>query len=154
LSPDPAAARPDLPDRVAHSWDELHEVVAALDDPQLAAPGPDGWSVKDHLVHLARWEEYLLARLDGRDGIAEWGLDPSREWDADSVNAVLQPRDAGVSPAAARARLAGTHARVLERLRTLDQADLERQLPLIEGNTCGHYDEHREWIRALATAVG
>ena len=52
--------------RVARS--ELDLTVAGLDEAALAAPGPEGWSVKDHLAHLAAWARKVLANMDGRTG--------------------------------------------------------------------------------------
>lgn len=145
-------ARAALLDRVDRSWNELVATVDALDERQLTAPGPDGWSVKDHLSHLTRWEEYLLARLDGRDGRPELGLESGQEGGEDEINAALQRSDAGRPLEEVRRRLTETHARVAARLETLEAADLEQRLPVIEGNTSGHFAEHTGWIRALTKA--
>lgn len=139
-----------LDERIRRSWDELQEAVGALDDGLLTAPGPEGWSVKDHLAHVARWEEYLVAALEGRDPAAALGLTGGQ--DADVENAILHARDAGLSPEEVRRMLADMHAAVVERLRTLDDADLQRHLGLIEGDTWEHFDEHRGWIGGLRAA--
>lgn len=138
-----------LLERIERSWDALQDAVEDLDERQLTEPGPEGWSVKDHLAHLVRWEEYLLAALDGRSGLAALGLDDGQERDENAINAVLHLRDAGRPPAEVRRLLADTHDRVLARVRALDDAELERRAGLIEGNSLGHFDEHREWIGAL-----
>jgi uncharacterized protein (TIGR03083 family) len=136
-----------LDERIRRSWDELQAAVASLDDAQLAAPGAEGWSIKDHLAHLAHWEEYLLASLDGSDPLAALGL-PADQAD-DTINAALQERDAGMRSAEVRSLLADTHARLLARLATLDDEALQQSLGSIEGNTREHFDEHRDWIRGL-----
>src|SRR5262252_9169209 len=141
---DSAAVRAELIDRVQRSWDELHAAVDGLDDRQLDATGPDGgWSVKDHLVHLERWEAYLLAELGGRDGRPELGLAEGAESPGtDAINDAIQRRHADTPVAEVRRQMNDTHARVTELLRTLDTAVLERQLKRIVGNTHEHVDEH------------
>jgi len=142
-----ATTRSTLIDRVNRSWADLQATLERLNERQLTAPGPEGWAIKDHLAHLARWEEYVLAVMDGSDGHAALGLEPGQE---DDENAVLQRRDAGLSVAEVRTLLVDVHARVLARLETLDEAVLERHLGPIEGNTYEHFDEHAGWIRELA----
>jgi hypothetical protein len=39
----------------AHS--RVREAIAGLKDDEASAPGPDGWSIKDHLTHLTLWHE-------------------------------------------------------------------------------------------------
>lgn len=143
---DAATTRSTLIDRVNRSWADLQATLERLDERQLTAPGPEGWAVKDHLAHLARWEEYVLAVMDGSDGYDVLGLEPGQE---DDENAVLQRRDAGLSLAEVRSLLAGAHARVLAHLETLGEAVLEQHLRKIEGNTHEHLDEHAAWIREL-----
>ena len=143
------AVRAELIDRVQRSWDELRAAVDGLDDRQLATAGPDGWSVKDHLVHVERWEAYLLAELEGRDGRPELGVAEGQEPDTDAINQGLQRRHAGTPAGEVRRQLADTHARVTALLRTLEAGELRRRQRWIAGNTHEHYDEHRGWIHSL-----
>jgi uncharacterized damage-inducible protein DinB len=152
---DAAAARTALLDRVQREWDALREIVGGLDERQLSAPaGPDGWAIKDHLGHLAHWEEYLLSVLEGRDPLVALGLPADQEQQEDAVNLALQRRDAG-RPAGELSRLlAETHARVVARLEALDDVELERRRKVIGGNTDEHFAEHRAWIRELLGTAG
>ncbi len=147
------AGRAALLDRVQRSWDELLATVEGLDERQVTAPSSDRWSVKDHLAHLTRWEEHLLAVLDGRDGRAELGLEDGQDGDTDAVNDALQRLDAGRSPEEVRRRLGETHARVVARLEDLGPADLEQWRAKIDGDTHEHYAEHAAWIRALTPGL-
>ena len=61
--PDEAMGRTELLDRIERSWVAFQATVNGLDDGQLGTTGPDGWTVKDHLVHVERWEAYMLAEL-------------------------------------------------------------------------------------------
>jgi hypothetical protein len=146
--------RTELIDRVNRSWDDLRATVDGLDDRRLGAAGRDGWSVKDHLIHLERWEAYLLAELEGRSGRAELGVAEDEENpQADAINQALQVRHASMPAEEVRRRLEDTHARALALLRTVDAAELERRLAWIAGNTHQHFDEHRGWIRSLEAAT-
>ena len=147
--PDMPDARTALLDRVDRSFDDLRAIVDSLDDERLSAPGPEGWSVKDHLAHLVRWDDYLLAVLDGRDGRAELGLAAGEERDTDDINGALHQADAAEPAAEVRRRLVETHGRLTARLRAVDDALLQRRIRVIEGNTHHHYAEHAGWIRSL-----
>jgi hypothetical protein len=150
---DIAAVRTGLIDRVQRSWDELRATVAGLDDEQLSAAGPDGWSVKDHLVHVERWEAYLLAELEGRSGRPELGVEEEgKAPETDVINDALRARHASMPAGEVRQRLADTHTRVTALLATLDDAVLQKRLKWIAGNTNEHFDEHAGWIRS-ATAT-
>jgi uncharacterized damage-inducible protein DinB len=153
VTSDAAAVRAEVLDRLERSWRELAAAQSDLDEARLTATGPDGWSVKDHLTHLARWEEYLLAVLEGGDGRAALGVSEDEEGNEDLINGRLQRRDAGMSLAEARQLLRETHDRVFALLRTLDGSDLISHRRHIEGNTSGHYEQHAGWIRELPRTV-
>lgn len=149
---DDAAVRTELIDRVRRSWEGLRATVDGLDDTRLGAPGADGWSVKDHLVHVERWEAYLLAELEGRGGRPELGVAADETPDTDAINERLRGTHADVPAAEARRRLAETHERVVALLDTVDVATIRGRQAWIAGNTYEHYDEHEGWIRAHAAA--
>jgi hypothetical protein len=151
---DSAAVRAELIDHVQRSWDQLRATVDGLDDRQLDATGPDGgWSVKDHLVHLERWEAYLLTELEGRDGRPELGLAEGAESPGtDAINDGLQRQHAGTPAGEVRRTLANTHARAIEVLGTLDAGELEERLAWIAGNTHEHFDEHAGLIRSMVVS--
>jgi hypothetical protein len=144
-----AVARADLLERIHRSWDALQDIVGSLDERQISAPGPETWSVKDHLSHLARWEEATLDRLEGRDPRVGLGIDDGEAREEDAINAKLQRRDAGLSAPEVQDLLAQVHARLIARVGSLDAAALERWIENIEGNTHEHFDQHLGWIRGL-----
>lgn len=154
--------------RIDRSWSALQETIGQMNDRQLVAPGPEGWSIKDHLAHVADWEEVLLALLDGRDPYASLAEVPES---TDALNAVLRQRRADQPAAEVRQLLEETHRRTVTRLGELGEAALakpyaayqpgstrpDRDRPIrgwVLGNTAEHFDEHRAWIQALATPDG
>ena len=85
--------------RIANGWATLNQRIAPLSSAQLTAPGPDdGWSVKDHLAHLATWEGMLIALLEGKPIHSAFGLSRA-EYDAlestDALNAVIAGQNSG-----------------------------------------------------------
>ena len=155
----------ELLERIGRSWDGLQGAVGGLDDERLAAPGPDGWSIKDHLAHVAAWEAYLLGVLDGADSRAALGIEAAS--DTDEENEIIRRRYAAMPAAEVRRLLADTHARTVRRIEALGDRGLsmpfthyqpgttrkDRDSPIagwVGGNTCEHYEEHRSWILALA----
>jgi hypothetical protein len=144
-----AAARAALLDRIRRSWDTLQSAVDSLDERRISEPGPENWSIKDHLAHIAHWEQATLDTIEGRDQRGALGVAEGEEPTEDEVNAVLQERDARLSAAEVRALLATTHASLVARVETVDAPTFERWRAKIEGNTHQHFDEHLEWIRGL-----
>lgn len=155
----------DLMRRVHDAWATLERTIAALPDHRLTRPGPDGgWSIKDHLDHLAAWERILLARLRGqpeREHEAT-GLDPEvyDAADLDEINQSIHHRQGQRTLAQSLDDFRATHLRLtahLEGLKWKDLSDQERtgapELPLLGttvGNTYDHYAEHLATIQELA----
>lgn len=159
--------------RIRESRAALERTVDRLSEAQLTTPGSDGWSVKDHLAHVAAWEESLLALLEGRDRNVAIGIDPttsaSSDSDVDAINAIVQRRSRERSLADVLATFHDSHARILTALDRLSDADLLRPyshyqpnvqphdprpvIGWIDGNTWDHYDEHSTWIGRLIESL-
>ncbi|HEU5328143.1 MAG TPA: DinB family protein [Thermomicrobiales bacterium] len=159
--------------RIKHAYGAVEQAANGLSDEQLTAPGPDGgWSIKDHLAHLAVWRHSLIALLEGADRKAAIGLDqqPAGETansdDIDDVNAILYQRNHDRAPADVQADFRQAQERVLAILGGMSDADLEKPyshyqpdaentsddpvVGWIVGNTYGHDEEHLATIQALA----
>ena len=48
----------------------LENTLRLLSDEQMTKPGPSGWSIKDHLAHLAVWEMGIAELLRRRPRFA------------------------------------------------------------------------------------
>lgn len=157
--------RADLLQRIHTSRAALDQTIAGLSEQQLATPGPDGgWSVKDHLAHLAAWERKLLAIIQGQPGYVGLQVDPAtyEHSDIDELNAILHERFRALSPAAALAASRQSYEQLMAAIGRLSAADLgapyapgdpddhRRIFDGIVDNTYAHYDEHCAAIEAIA----
>ncbi len=166
--------------RLNPSRARLETFVGALSPTKLTTPfGNDGWTVKDHLCHIATWEGGIAALLSGGSRAIAMGLSEeafAKAKDADAVNAPIYAdwRDRTLPDALDFFALA--HANLLAALAKMVDSDLllpyghydrpsaspvadepseatdGSKKPIvgwIAGNTFGHFDEHMEWMAAL-----
>ena len=154
--------------RIGRGWDDLQAYIATLSREQLTGPADAaGWTVKDHLIHLAAWEDGIAAMLGGESRLAAMGIDQATwERGTDAVNAAIYARNRDLPLEAALEHCRQVHRRLLDRIGAMDDADLLRPyshyqpeaassqpiLAWIVGNSFGHYAEHRPWIEALVGA--
>ena len=153
----------EIVDRVERGWHELESLVAGLDDEGLSLHrAPDGWAVKDHLVHVAAWEHWLLALFEHREKLAAMGAGTANR-DVDGVNQVVYENHRDDSAQDARRYFREAHERLMAVLRGRSTADFEKPyatffnpgeekneqpvLVAVAGNTYDHYAEHVQWIK-------
>jgi hypothetical protein len=161
----------ELLSRVDRSWETLEDTVGRLTPAQLTdLRDPAGWAVKDHLMHLAAWENAFLSRFAGRPAHEALGLDEATlALDEDAVNGAIFERHRHRSLAevldavraghrAARACLAALGDRavagtVADMLPPVAGGDGDPAASWIGGNTWEHYEAHHRWIRELVERV-
>ncbi len=118
----------EVTDRMDQSRAELEAVLSGLSEAAMSRPGPDGWSIKDQLAHLAQWETGMEALLRKDDRLAAMGVD-RETWesdDTDAVNAVLHRQIADLTTAEALTRFRESRERMKSTLRRLDDDELYR----------------------------
>jgi hypothetical protein len=151
---------------IEKSWTELGSLVDSLGPSRLGITGADGWAVKDHLIHIAAWEHYLIALLEGADRHQAMGVGSDFD-ETDAINAAAWAMHRNKTPEEALDFFHQAHARMLKLLRTMsdddlrlpynhyqpseprDSADNRPALDWVAGNTYEHYAEHIDWIRAI-----
>ena len=170
MTDQPPAAYPTTMDELhavlARSRENVLAVVEPLTDDRIARLGPEGWSPKDHLAHLAVWERWATGILTGQDKAATLGVPPESlaTDDFDQANEVIRARWADTPRAEVMAMLAASRQRLLATLAGLTYEDLMRPYahyqpgspditdPVaywVAGNSYQHDDEHRPWIEGL-----
>jgi hypothetical protein len=149
------------------AFDELEALIQTVDDERLSRPGPSGWAVKDHLAHLAAWQQGIVALLQRRPRFAAMGVDTGgqQELTTDEINAVIHSKNSGLSAAEAKEKLREAHTQMAQQIESMSNDELytphkeflpggeegpeEPVLLWIVGNASGHYQEHIEYIRDL-----
>jgi hypothetical protein len=158
----------ELVERIQRSWAVLEQTFGRLSEAQMIAIGPDGWSIKDHLAHVATWEESLTAILQSRPRHLALGVDERTYLEAgeDELNASIYEYNKQRPLAEVLGQFQGAHRRMLVTLQALTDADLlktysdflpeepgeDSGTPMLmrtPGSTYEHYDDHRVWITAL-----
>lgn len=158
----------DLIEQIHDGWQELQEFVDGLTVEQLNGPMDSaGWTIKDHLMHLAVWESGILALINRENRSAFMGIDDDI-WDSgdyDEINEVIHQRYQDKSVDEVLLSLRIVHESLLHRLATLSDDDLSQSYqhfqphkerasldPVYEwiaGNTYEHYAEHIPWMIAI-----
>jgi hypothetical protein len=149
-------------------WRALHAHLARLTVQQMTSVyDPEGWAVKDHLAHLAAWEESILVLF--QDKPRHQGLGVAEELYAsgsfDAVNAAIYEQRKALPLDQVLSRLQDTHDQLLALVQPLSDDDLNRPASsyfrnlspeerrrladLVRENTAEHYAEHLDWIEAL-----
>jgi hypothetical protein len=156
--------------RIAEGWAVLHQRIAPLSPAQLTTPGPDGgWSVKDHLAHLATWEGMLVALVEGKPIHTAFGTSRA-EYAAlestDALNAVIAGQHRDESLEEVLQQQEETHAQVVAKIGALADEDLSKPITFFQpddpdgpderpvlvkiiGDTYEHYAEHLPWIEVI-----
>ncbi|MDX1995242.1 MAG: ClbS/DfsB family four-helix bundle protein [bacterium] len=161
-----ALTKANLQRRMALGWDEFQAYLASLSETQLTQPtDAAGWTVKDHLIHLATWENGALHLLDGKPQRETMDI-PADIWTQgdDAINAVIHKRTHDLPLEDVLRTLNETHARMLQKLEATPeealllplrhyQPDSTEERPVIWwiiGNTMMHWGDHLPWMKAIS----
>lgn len=166
----------DLLARIDAAHAELDSALVSIPPDQLASlRDAEGWTVADHLGHLAAWERSMLALFSGRPRHEGLGIDREtyEAGDVDAINAAVRASTAGRAPDAAIADLERTHAELMTKVATMSDDDLRQPYrhflpdepdsgfgndsddPILWrlcGNTADHFVEHCADLLAMRPA--
>jgi len=125
------------------------EMLAAIDGlgpEQMTERSLDGWSVKDHLAHVALWDDLRaseVARISaGHD--SAWRM---TEAHADAYNAMAHDLRQGLSPEQVRWELATSGQRLLDAISAATARGLDASLYGDVALRSTHEAEHTGWIK-------
>ncbi len=161
------ARRDELLGQIDTGWQELNRYLNSLSDADFTLHSDAaGWTVKDHVIHLAAWEDGVWAMLAGRSRYEQMGVDKAI-WDGhdvDQINDAIYQRHKDLSLADVRKQSNAVHVRFVGAIYTLSDEDLQKPYshyqpeyadwedPVIKwiiANSYSHYREHLPWITAI-----
>jgi uncharacterized damage-inducible protein DinB len=127
--------------------DALLAAIDGLSDDLLTEPSLDGWSVKDHLAHLAMWDDIRageIARISAGQSPA-WP--PIDEEQTNDFNAFIHGLREGLSLAQVRWELETSRQRVLDAITAATERGLNGSLYGEAGLRSTHEATHTQWIK-------
>jgi len=126
--------------------------INALSETQLCERSIDGWSVKDHLAHLAQWHELRWLDLTRLAAGYESAVNSTPEQD-ETFNAMTVEWRAGLSWQQTLWDWQTSRGRVLDTLRALSAEELALVLRDDWPLRTGHEDEHAGYIRKWRDSI-
>ena len=127
---------------------ETLAAIEGLSDELMSEPSLDGWSVKDHLAHVALWDEIRASEVEriSAGHASAWRM--SAEQEQENVYSGLGHalrRD--LSVAQVKWELAATHRRLLEAIGAATERGLDGSLYGEAGLRSTHEGAHAGWIK-------
>lgn len=126
--------------------EELLSAIDGLSDDLLTEPSIDGWSVKDHLTHLAVWDEIRAAevvRISAGHNSA-WRMTGEQ---GDAYNALAHDVRRGLSLAQVRWELETSRQRLLDAISSATPRGLDASLYGEAGLLSQHEAQHSGWVK-------
>jgi hypothetical protein len=169
----PITTKAQLNEDINRSWTELNHMLDHLSEDQLTnLHDPQGWSVKDHISHMAAWERSAVYFLEGKPRHEGVGVPEDLYMNAseDDINASVRDQKKHLSLDQARAELNDIHNQLLNLLAPMSDTDLHLSynhfLPdepgnndsrpaydVIYSNSANHFAEHAAWIKSLVASA-
>src|SRR5919198_5597576 len=126
--------------------EELLSAIDGLSDEWMTEPALDGWSVKDHLAHLALWDDIRASEVvrisAGHD--SAWRMTDEQE---EAFNALGQALRRALSLDQVRWELATSRQRLLDAISSATPRGLDGSLYGEAGLRSSHEAVHAGWIK-------
>jgi hypothetical protein len=169
MSDQQVTTKAELLAEIEHAWTTLNEALDHLTEAQMSVPqDAQGWTVKDHLIHLTFWERSVIFFLQGQPRHQGLGVEETLylQGNDNEINAAIYRQHKDLSVSETLAQFRSTHQQLLKALQPLTDADLQKPyshylpeepgegegpaaLNVIYGNSAHHFAEHLPWITAL-----
>lgn len=166
-------AKAELLADIERAWVALNATLDQLTEVQMTTiTDPQGWTVKDHIIHMAAWERSVVFFLQGQPRHAGLGVDEALYLNGsdDEINAAIFRQRKDLPLSAALTQFRDVHQQLLNLLQSLTDTDLRKPyrqyLPdepgegdgplainVIGSNSAEHFTEHLAWMEALVGRV-
>lgn len=126
--------------------EEMLAAIAGLSDDRMTERTLDGWSVKDHLVHLAFWDELRAAEVEriAAGHASVWRLSGEQD---EALNALVHEARTRLTLEQVVWEVAASRQRLLNAIAAATERGLDASLYGEAGLNSGHEAEHTGWIR-------
>jgi uncharacterized damage-inducible protein DinB len=125
--------------------EDLLAAIEGLSDDLMADPSLDGWSVKDHIAHIALWDDLRVSEVVRISAGYESAWRMTADQDA-AYNAVAHSLRLALSLEQARWELATSRQRLLEAISSAPPRGLDASLYGEAGLRSTHEAKHTAWI--------
>jgi uncharacterized damage-inducible protein DinB len=138
----------DREDLLRHYRESRIKMLAAIDgltDEQMSEPSIDGWAVKDHLAHLALWDDIRAAEVERISAGFEstWKMTEHQDEEHNAAGYELRR---SLSAAQARWELEQSRRRLLDAITAATPDALDQSRYGAAGLRSQHEDQHSGWI--------
>ena len=173
MSDRPVTTKAELLVEIEHAWTILNAALDRLTEAQMSvSQDAQGWTVKDHLIHLTFWERSVIFFLQGQPRHQGLGVEEALylKGGDDEINAAIYQQHKDLSVSETLAQFRSTHQQLLKVLQPLTDSDLQKlyrhylpeepgegdgppALNVIYGNSAHHFAEHLPWITAIVEGI-
>jgi hypothetical protein len=146
----------DRQDLLAHYNESRKKLLAAIDglnDDQLSEPSIDGWAVKDHLAHIALWDDIRAAEVERISAGFESAWKMTEQQD-DAHNDTGYELRRSLSAAQARWELETSRRKLMDAIAAAPPEALDPSRYGAAGLRSGHEDQHVEWLQRWRNEKG
>lgn len=125
---------------------DMLDAIEGLSDEAMVDRSIDGWSVKDHLAHLALWDDIRASEVERISAgyASAWRLDGAQD---EAINAVSYAARANLSLDQVRWEFQQSHERLIRALENITERACDPDLYGEAGLTSTHLAQHAGWIR-------
>jgi uncharacterized damage-inducible protein DinB len=126
--------------------EQLLAAIRSLNREAITEPSLDGWSVKDHLAHIALWDDVRATEVERISAGYESAWRMEHDQDA-SFSALGHSLRLALSLDQVRWELATSHTRLLDSIAHATARGLDPSLYGEAGLRSSHESAHAGWIR-------
>lgn len=125
--------------------EELHSAIRGVADELMTEPSLDGWSVKDHLAHIALWDDLRAGEVTRISAGHESAWRMTGDQDA-ALNGVAHSLRQALSLAQVRWELETSRQRLIDAISAAPARGLDGSLYGEAGLRSSHEASHAGWI--------
>jgi len=149
------------------SWEDLLSFLHAVSPTHASTRDDNGWTVKDHVTHMAVWEDSVAVLFRGGLRHEALGIDETfyTASSFDEINEVIKEGFKAVPLTQAIRQLEQVHRELMTGVKALSEGDLKAavrdyfaqaprtddrpMMTFVYDNTADHFTEHLQWMREL-----